>query len=516
MHPLYKIQPKNLKKSLFKKEIFSLLLLLLFSFQMESQTNVLSFDQERKITLEEVIKIASKKSLDAFKAKHRFGVNYWEFKSFQSSLLPKVDFNFNPLTYNRSFVKRYDSENNIDIYRSQQNLNTYANISINQNIKATGATVYLNSDFNRLVNYGDTKISNFNTTPVRIGLIQPLMAFNAFKWKDKTAPLKFKRAKQNLIYELQNINLKSVSLFFNWALVSKKVAIANEGKASSEKLFKIGKKRYDLGSIEKDDLLNLELDVYNATTNLTKIEKDLEKSTLDLKLFLRDDAFENTQPSLPELISNLKIEVDKAAALANANNPKILDLKLRKIEALRDLDRTIKENRFNLSLRASYGLNQQATTLQDAYGNFLDQQMVAIQFSIPILDWGERKGKIKTAKSNKEVQEIEMQQEEEKFKQEIALKVIDFNLQEQLVIGARRTSEISRESYQLTEKRFLSGRVDLLRLSSARRAWQTASESYIQSLSNYWRFYYEIQQLTLFDFIANKNIQQNFNALMRN
>jgi len=514
MNRLAKNKRKHFKNYRIIKKIILGCFMLLVSFQVEGQVKEVLLLEKEEITLEEIMQLARKKSLDVFKAKHLYGVNYWAYRSFKSSLLPKVDFNFDPFTYNRSFVKRYDSENNIDTYRAQQNLNTFANISVNQKIKATGATVYLNSDFNRLINYGDTKIENYSATPIRIGLIQPLMAFNTFKWKDKTAPLKFNKAKQDFIYELQTINLKSVSLFFNWALVNKKVDIANEGKKSAQKLFKIGKKRYALGAIEKDDLLNLELDVYNANTNLTKTQKELEKATLDLKLFLRDDSFQNTKPILPELISNLKIDTEKAAKLANANNPEVLSLKLKKIEALRDLDKAIKDNRFDLSLKASYGLNQQANTLQDAYGNFLDQQMVSVQFSIPLLDWGERKGNIKTAKSKAEVQDIEIQQQGDKFKQEISLKVIDFNLQEQLVIGAQSASEISRKSYQLTEKRFLSGRVDLLKLTSARKAWQGASENYIKSLSNYWRFYYEIQKLTLFDFIKGKSISQDFEKLM--
>ena len=53
---------------------------------------------------------------------------------------------------------------------------------------------------------------------------------------------------------MQTINLKTVDLFFNWALASKRVAIAEENKTSSEKLFKIGKKRYDLIAIERDEL----------------------------------------------------------------------------------------------------------------------------------------------------------------------------------------------------------------------------------------------------------------------
>ena len=468
------------------------------------------------ISLEEILTIARINSLDVFKAKRQYEVNHWSFRSYKSSILPKVDLKIEPLNYNRSIVERYDSEQNIDVFRQQQVLSSYAYLSLNQKIRATGATVFINSSFDRIMNFGDEEYLNYIVSPIRIGFNQPLMAFNEFKWDHKTEPVKYSLAKKKYLNNLAQLQLKAFSLFFNWALDSNRVAIAKENNLSATKLFKIGKKRYEIGAIEKDDILNLELELFNSETNLTKLEKGLEKAEVDLMIFLRKNQWNYSAPKLPELISNLHIDISQANELAKINNPDLLNLKLKRIVGNRDLDRAIKENRFDLSLIASYGLNQQGGDIQDVYSSFLDQQMIAIQMNIPILDWGERKGNIKMAKTNKEVVNIEIQQEGEKLKQEISLKVTDFNLQEQLVLGDLRSKEISRESYEVTQKRFLSGSVDLLKLTSARKSWQAASETYIQSLYNYWKFYYEVQQLTLFDFINNKALEANFEKIVDN
>ncbi|APY12032.1 hypothetical protein BWZ22_12690 [Seonamhaeicola sp. S2-3] len=473
-------------------------------------------DYQKGVTLNDILKLASKNSLDVFKAKRKYGVNYWQFRSFKSSLLPKIDFETRPFTFNRALIERYDSEQNIDVFRQQQTINSFANLSLSQNIAATGTRLFINSSFNRLENFGDLQTESYNATPVRIGLSQPIMAFNPFKWQQKTAPLEFQKAKQDFLYELQTINLKSVDLFFKWALASKKVEMAKENKTTAEKLFKIGKQRYDLIAIERDELLKLELDVYNANTNLTENLQNLQKTEAELQLFLRDQLPQDALPELPELITDLSIDLNKAIDLAYQNNPDILDLKLRKIEALRDLDKAIKDNRFDLSLNASYGLNQQANTFVDAYGRFLDQQMVSVQLTVPILDWGERKGKIKTAKMNKDVVDIELQQNEENYKQDVTLNVLDFNLQKELVDGALRTRDIAKESYNLTEKRFLSGSVDFLNLTASRKAWQQANENYIRTLQNYWAIYYKVQQLTLYNFIDDKPLIQDFENILEN
>lgn len=470
----------------------------------------------QSISLDDVLQLANKNSLDIFKAKRKYGIGYWQFRSFKASLLPNIDFTARPFTYNSNLIERYDSELNIDVFRQQQTINSFADLSINQNIGATGTQIFVNSSFNRLENFGDFATKSYNATPVRIGLVQPIMAFNRFKWQQKTAPLAFKKAKQDFLKEMQTINLKTVELFFNWALASKRVSIAKENETSAKKLFKIGKKRYDLIAIERDELLNLELDVFNSKTNLTKNKQALQKVEAELKLFLRDQFPENSLPELPELISNLNINADKAIEFANQNNPDFLNLKIRKVTALRDLDRAIKDNRFDLSLNASYGLNQQANTIVDAYGRLLDQQMVAIQLNVPVLDWGERKGNIKTAKMNKEVVDIELQQDEDTYKQEIRLKVLDFNLQKELVTVALRTSEISKESYELTVQRFLSGSVDFLNLTASRKAWQLANENYIRALQNYWTLYYKVQQLTLYNFMEGAPLLEDFKSILNN
>ncbi|MBC9797815.1 TolC family protein [Sinomicrobium weinanense] len=464
--------------------------------------------------MEETLEMASQESLDAFKAKRQYGADYWRYRSFEARLLPHVDFEMEPLTYNRSFIQRYDPDNNIDVYRLQQNLNTFAQISVSQNIMATGAKIYLNSSFNRLVNYSESNIENYSTTPIRIGLNQPIMAFNELKWLNKTAEMEYEKAKKDFLYEQQQIYLRTLSMFFRWALAHTQVKIAVENKENAHRLYNIGKKRYDLGSIEKDELLNLELDDFTSTTNLNQVQQQLQEVISELNLYLNRDDLSEYTPELPEMVSHLKISVEEAREYASQNNPNLLNINIRKINAEKNLDQTIKDNRFDLSINASYGLNQQANTFADAYSHFLDQQIVAVQFSMPLLDWGERKGNIRVARMTKEVQDIEISQDENDIHRQLELKVSNFNLQEEQVMAALRAREISRESYKITEKRFLSGKVDLLRLSSAREAWQNASEQYIESLQNYWNYYYEVQQLTLYDFIHDSALSKNFDKLL--
>lgn len=477
-------------------------------------TGAVAQSNENSISLQEVLDMAHEQSLAAFKAKNVYLASYWEFKSFKAKRLPQAAIQLRPFTYNRSVQKRYDFERNIDVYRETQTLDSYANLAITQNLGLTGGSFYIDSDLGRLQNFGVDEITTFSATPVRIGFYQPLLAHNPLKWEKEISPLKFEKAQQEYLQDQQDINLKGVTFFFELVLANMKWEMAQHDLATSDTLYAIGEKRFAITAIEREDLLNLELKKFNAEIALTQAQKDLAKARFNLNSFLGLDESILFSPVLPAIPKGLRIDENEAIAFAFEHNPDFLDFRRRILENQKDLDRTIKENRVDFNLAASYGLNGQSSYVETAYQHPLDQQMVALNMNIPILDWGERKGQRQMAERNHEVVQIEVKQAKIDFQQQVALKVIDFNLQESLVDNSRKATEISDESFELTKKRFLLGVSDVLTLNTAMNARQSARENYIMSVHAYWRYYYEVQQLSLFNFIEGKPLSENFNQII--
>ncbi|MCG8475786.1 MAG: TolC family protein [Cytophagales bacterium] len=467
------------------------------------------------VNMEEVLRMARVNSLESFRAKRKYGASFWNYQSHKARLRPKLELETNPFSYRRSLTKRYNSEKNVDEYRSEESLNSYVGLRLRQNILPTGGSVSLQSNFNRLESFGENENKSFNSVPVRIGLNQPIMAFNALKWEHKIMPLDYERSKKSLIDDMQRINVQAIDYFFSWALAERRVQVAEEKVRSTAKHFEIGKKRYKLGTIERDDILNLELQLYEAKNRLLQRQKEKEQAVSRIGIYLRKENWEMKAPELPEQLPELIVDEDAAMLLVRDNNPEFLNFKIRRLEAEKSLDRAIKNNRFDLSLKASYGLNKQADNFGNVYSDFLDQELVSVNFSIPILDWGERKGNIKMARMNKEVADIDIEQQENQLHQDVRLKVSEFNMQAQLVQSARKSHEIAQASFEVTEKRFLSGNIDLLRLTSARQKQESSMEAYIQSLNRYWKLYYEVQQITLFDYARQESLSEDFDRLVR-
>ena len=90
-----------------------------------------AFAQQTEITLDlqRTVELANDSSLSAFRAKNMYMASYWEYRSYRAARLPSLTLYTTPLRYNRDFTRRYDSEQNIDIYRRQQSFYSYGNLA---------------------------------------------------------------------------------------------------------------------------------------------------------------------------------------------------------------------------------------------------------------------------------------------------------------------------------------------------------------------------------------------------
>ena len=132
------------------------------------------------LNLEETVRLAGDSSLSAFRAKNMYMANYWEYRSFRADRLPSLTLGMTPLSYIHSFMNRYDSQQDIDIYRRQQILSSRGNLSVMQNFDLTGGTFFIYTELGYIQNFGKNEKSQFNSIPVSIGYKQELIGYMTF------------------------------------------------------------------------------------------------------------------------------------------------------------------------------------------------------------------------------------------------------------------------------------------------------------------------------------------------
>lgn len=456
--------------------------------------------QEIRLTLDDAITMAADSSLSAIKAHRAYMSGYWEYRAYKAARMPSLTLNLTPAQYNRNIVQRYDSENDRDVFRTQQSYYASGGLSVVQNVDFTGGTLYLNSGVDFLRSFGGDAYSQFSSVPVRIGYSQSLIGYNPFKWDKLIEPLKYERRKKELSYNMEQISEEAIVYFFSLAQAQAEYDLAVKNMASCDTLYKIGCDRHKIGAISRADLQTLKLDVINANNTLKNSEIAMRRAMFQLASFLNIDKEQTLNIELPARPKLLTISAAKALEYARENNPEFLALKQNILESRQAVDRTKKESSINASLNASIGFNQIGSEFAQVWRDPLQQDMVSMSLSIPILDWGVRKGRYNMARNNLTVVEISSRQSEQQIEEEVVMTVNDFNVQGAMIESAEEARLLAESAYEDTRMRFIIGKSDINSLSMALTRKDAAEKNYITALRNYWLSYYKIRRLTMYDF----------------
>lgn len=467
-----------------------------------------------RMTLEDAVRIAGDSSLTAFRNRNLYASGYWEWRTFKANRLPHLSLDVTPARYYRYITQRYDSNQDQDIFRSQQNYFASAGLGITQNVDFLGGLLYMESDFEYMRNFGMTRSNQFSTVPFRIGYRQDLLGFNPLKWERKIEPVRYEKSKQEFIFNMEALAEQTVTLFFDLALAQLELKLAEQNKHSSDTLLSVGERRFRIASITETDLLTLKLDKVNADNAVDNAQINVKRAMLALTSYLGMDKDSEIDVVLPGKPSTIDISGAEAVAIAKRNNPALIERKQGVLEAKREANRMKIESMFNISLNASVGFNQVGDKFITGYRHPLQQDVVSLSVSIPLVDWGVRKGKYNVAVNNLNVAEIARKQEESSLEQDVLTTVHDFYSREKLVGSASEAVNLADRAYAQTLNRFIIGQTDIntLTLSSNRR--QDANKNYIASLQNYWLCYYKIRKLTLFDFSVGQSLQTLYDRVI--
>lgn len=486
-----------------RKRYFVMIAALLGGMSLQAQDPI-------RLDLNRTIELANDSSLEAFRTQNMYLSGYWEFRSYKANRLPSLTLSMTPAQYNRDITKRYNSETDQDLYRTQQSFNAYGNLAVRQNFDLTGGSFYLESELGYMRSFGDNATTQFTSVPVRLGYSQSLVGYNPFRWERKIEPLKYEKVKKELIYNIERVSEQATSYFFNLAMAQAEYKLAKENVSSTDTLYRIGEQRYKIAAISQADLLTLKLDQVNARNTLQNRASTLKRAMFSLASFLNLDKNTVIELELPARPREIVIPLAEAMECGRNNNPQLLGLKQNVLAAEQNVDKTRKESRFNASINASIGFNQVADNLGDAYHRPMQQDLVSVSVSIPLVDWGVRKGRYNMARNNLNVVKISARQDEISIEEEVIMTVNDFSIQQDMIASAEEALDLSILAYNETRQRFIIGKADINSLTLSLNRQQQAQQNYISALQNYWQNYYKIRRLTLFDFATGISLVDRF------
>lgn len=460
------------------------------------------------LSLSSAIAMAHERSYDAMVAKLNYMSQYWSYRSFKAELLPSVNLNGDLLQFDRSMVEARNFDDGRISYVENNSMGNSLSLSIDQNIVALGGKLSVQSYLYKLDQYSYDK-TTYNSRPIRLSYTQPLRAFNSLKWQKKTEPLKYEQAKRTYLEAMEDVGIQVVSLFFNVLSAQSvyKQSLAN--KKDREYLYEIAKKRHELGTVTKSEILQLELSLLNADVEVTDNLLALENSKFSLFSYLRVIDYKDIELLPPYTISDKTIVVNDVVDKALGNSSHNLQQQISVLEARKSLAQAKANKGLQMQLSSEIGFNRTSDTFKGAYSGLKDNEVIGVSLSLPIFDWGVSKGRVRMAEADLEAAKTRVEQSHETYLQSLKMCVMQYNAQAVQCKNALRALDIADERYEITKRRFETGAISVTDLNTAQQEADAARSQYIGLLKSYWSNYYTIQKETLYDWERNMKIELN-------
>ena len=485
---------------------------LLFSFAAFAQ-NGTSNTNERDITLTEAIVLARVQSVDAAVALNELKTAYWEYRTFRADLLPEVNLTGTLPNYNKSYNTYQNSDGSYSFVRNNT-LGLSGELSIDQNLWFTGGKLSLTSSLDYIKQLGAGGNKQFMSVPVSLQLTQPIFGVNSLKWNRRIEPVRYAEAKAAFITATETVTMKTITYFFNLLLAKENLSTTRQNKQNSDRLYEVAIAKRKMGQISENDLLQLKLNSLQGKADVTEAESNLNAKMFQLRSFLGLSEDKSLNPVVPESAPDIKMEYSSVLDKALGRNSFAQNIRRRQLEADYEVA-TARGNLRSVDLFASVGYTGQNHELSSAYRDLLDNQIVQVGVKIPILDWGKRRGKVRVAKSNREVVLSRIRQEQMNFNQDIFLLVANFNNQAQQLDIAKEADVIAEKRYKTSVETFMIGKISTLDLNDAQKSKDEARQKHISELYYYWYYFYQIRSLTLWDFERNDELEADIDDIVK-
>lgn len=460
------------------------------------------------LSLGQCIDLAQSRSVEAAVAAGELKSAYWQYHNHRASLLPEVSLRATLPTLNKRYNVYQLGDGSYSYVRGDY-MGGSATLSVSQRLAPTGGTLTLQSSLDAMRGLGSHDAgsrSQFMSIPVAITYTQPLFGLNTIRWDKRIEPLRYREAQANYLTANEEVAMQCISKFFALVIANEQVNIARQNLQTAEKLYEVALAKREMGQMSKNDVLQMRLNLLTAQSALTSAGSDQQTHMFDLRTFLNLD--DDIEPIIPDHIPDVVLLYDEVLRLALTNNAFTSTMRLRQLQA----DYAVASARaqmLGINLYAELGYTGTADRLNDSYRHLSTGAVVEVGISLPLVDWGKRRGYVRQAENSREIERNRERRMSEEFSQNIFVLTERFNNQRRQLEIAQQADTIAQARYHTNVETFKIGTLSTLELSDAQTAKDYARQNHITQLYQYWYLYYQIRSITLWDFEKGHALTNN-------
>jgi len=475
----------------------------LLSFFLLTGTKILIAQQI--LTLEHTLDIAMKNSPKIQSSLLDMKRYQETLKANKASLKSQFTLSLNPMNYSK---KRSFDEYSSTWY-TNESWGSSGTLKVSQPILLTDGTVSLVNDFGWQKNNSTTVNNQTNkafSNDLYLSVSQPLFTYNKLKVELKEIELNLENSK--LAYALKKLTVESAvtQYFYNVYMYQMSLNISKEEEANTKKSYEIIKNKVDAGLSAMEELYQAELNYSSSQSSVLNARANLEKEKDQLKQYVGMDIYEEITVMADVNSEPVKVDLKKAIDNGLKSRMELRQYGIQVQTSQFDMLSVKADNEFDGSLNFSMGIIGENENISDIYKNPTQNPTVSLSFNIPLIDWGEKKAKIKA-------QEARMAQTQLSFDDEKTSIVVNIRQSYREMENALSQIEIAKQdernaklTYDINLERYSNGDLTGMDLNQFQSQLSTKKKNYAQSLINYRIQLLNLKIQSMYDFEKQKSL----------
>jgi len=461
---------------------------------------------QQPMTLQQAIEIAQKQGMQARAVLDTRDAARWRDRAFNARLMPQLSLLGTLPNYERAIVPVTQPDGSTQFKPRRETTSAFG-MTVSQQLPLTGGSLFIASGLSRVDVGGDLSSRLYSSTPVTIGVSQSIFRPNTLRWDAREQDLRAVTADREYLEAREDVAVNTATAFFD--LFSARLALDNAVSkvAINDTLFNLNKGRFEVGKIGENDLLQSELALLQARTQLDGAKLDFARANAALKRLL------SLPPNVPiDITAPIDIpmtEVDTTIAVEQAlrNQSRTTTTQLQAVQAKRRVTEAKLNNGFGATVTATVGFNQRASVLDEAYRDLAQRQQYGVTVQMPIVQWGYRKGQVEAARADEDRANATARATRDAAAEEAHFAALQLEQSARILTISAKADTVAVKRFDVAKNRYIVGKIGIDNLYVAQSERDGALRAYIDALRGYWSSYYRLRRLTLYDFAEKHPIR---------
>jgi outer membrane protein len=467
-----------------------------------------SLDAQQPIALADAIAIARERSHEADAARATRDAGRYRHGAFRAQLLPQLSLDVTVPIYARSITAVPQPDGTTD-FLALRRMNGTATATLAQKVPLTGGDLFVSSSLagytTRLT--GQPLDERWYSTPVSIGLRQPLFRLNTAAWDRRVENVRSELSERAYLEAMEDVALRATDAFFDVYAARLGLENAVKNAAVNDTLYRLNRGRFDVGKIGENDLLQSELALLRARAALEDARLGYDRAAEALRLALNLPAGTPIDVAVTDAVPEFDADTARAVAAALENRAAMSGVALDEVQARRALVAARLDGGPGAMVQASYGLNAAALDARSAYQDLGEARGFSLSVQLPLWQWGAHGDRVRAAEADRERVTSLSQATVEQTAHEARFAALELGQARRNLALFAKADSVADKRFEVAYNRYGIGRIDVGTLYIAQSEKDQALVQFVQALRGYWVAYYRLRRATLFDFATGHPIR---------